>query len=301
MTQAERLVPNPSVTDFAGFGLGLRPAHFHDVLHNSHPVDWFEVISENFFVAGGKPRYYLSQIRERYPVALHGVSLSIGTRDPLDLAYLGQLKALIDEVKPVIVSDHMCWTSGGGHNSHDLLPLPYTEEVVVHLIERINQVQDFLGRQIVLENVSAYVAFQQSELQEWEFLNAVANGSGCGLLLDVNNIYVNERNLGINASNFLNNIEGRHIQQIHVAGHSDYGSYVIDTHDAPIRPEVFELFRAAFERFGPINTMIERDDHIPEFAVLVDELNQLRSYAAPSLDAGDAGDAGQNREQLGGS
>ena len=266
-------------TDYAGFGLGLRPAHFHDVLKGDHAVDWFEVISENFFVAGGKPRYFLSRIREQYPVALHGVSLSIGTLDPIDTDYLSALKALIADVNPMIVSDHLCWTSLGGTNSHDLLPLPYTEEAVNHLVTRIGEVQDYLGRQITLENVSAYVAFDHSALEEWEFLNAVANGSGCGVLLDVNNIYVNERNLGTSAERFLDNIEPSHIKQIHVAGHSDYGDYVIDTHDAPVRPEVFDLYRKACERFGPINAMIERDDHIPEFAVLVDELNVLRDHA----------------------
>jgi len=269
----------PTSTEYVGFGLGLRPTHFHDALEGNHKVDWFEVISENYFVAGGKPRYYLSQIRERYPVALHGVSLSIGTRDPLDTDYLGKLKALITDVDPMIVSDHLCWTSAGGTNSHDLLPLPYTEEALDHLVHRIKQVQDYLGRQIALENVSAYIAFEHSTLEEWEFLNAVADNSGCGLLLDVNNIYVNERNLGACATRFLDHIDGKHIQQIHIAGHSDYGNYVIDTHDAPIRQEVFDLFSKACERFGAINAMIERDDHIPEFGVLLDELNILRDHA----------------------
>jgi len=271
----------PTATEYVGFGLGLRPTHFHDVLEGNHDVDWFEVISENFFVPGGKPRYYLSRIREQYPVALHGVSLSIGTLDPLDTNYLSALKALIKDVNPMIVSDHLCWTSSGGKNSHDLLPLPYTEEAVAHLVARIGQVQDYLGRQITLENVSAYIAFDHSVLEEWEFLNAIADASGCGILLDVNNIYVNERNLGTSAERFLDHIDGKHIKQIHIAGHSDYGDYVIDTHDAPVRPEVFNLYRKAFERFGEINAMIERDDHIPEFAVLVDELNVLREHAEP--------------------
>ena len=263
--------------DYGGFGLGLRPTHFHAALDQDHGVDWFEVISENFFVAGGKPRYFLSEIRERFPVALHGVSMSIGTQDPLDFDYLRQLKALIADVDPIVVSDHLCWTSAGGINSHDLLPLPYTEEALAHLTERVERVQEFLGRQLVLENVSAYIAFKHSTLEEWEFLNALAERSGCGLLLDVNNIYVNERNLGHSAKHFLDNIAGQHVQQIHVAGHSDYGDYVIDTHDAPVRPEVFELFQYAWQAIGPVNSMIERDDHIPEFDVLLDELNQLRS------------------------
>lgn len=270
---------------YVGFGLGLRPTHFHDVLETDHNVDWFEVISENFFVPGGKPRYYLDRVRERFPVALHGVSMSIGTSDPIDQDYLQQLKALIEHVKPMIVSDHLCWTSSGGTNSHDLLPLPYTDEAVQHISNRVRQVQDTLGRQLVLENVSAYVTFEHSTLEEWEFLNAIAETSGCGLLLDVNNIYVNERNLGQSATRFLEHIAPQHIQQIHIAGHSDYGSYVIDTHDAPVRPEVFELYREACQRFGPVNSMIERDDHIPEFSVLLDELNELRSHAATAADA----------------
>jgi len=269
--------------EFVGFGLGLRPSHFHAVLETSHNVDWFEVISENFFVPGGKPRYYLDRVRERYPVALHGVSMSIGTTDPIDQDYLQQLKALIDHVQPMIVSDHLCWTSTGGTNSHDLLPLPYTDEAVQHISSRVTQVQDTLGRQLVLENVSAYVTFKHSTLTEWEFLNAIADASGCGLLLDVNNIYVNERNLGQSAAAFLDNIAAKHIQQIHVAGHSDYGSYVIDTHDAPVRPEVFELYRLACQRLGPVNSMIERDDHIPEFEVLLTELAELRTHAEVAL------------------
>ncbi len=265
--------------EFVGFGLGLRPCHFHAALETTHTVDWFEVISENFFVPGGKPRYYLDRVRERYPVALHGVSMSIGTTDPLDQDYLQQLKALIEQVQPMIVSDHLCWTSSGGTNSHDLLPLPYTEEAVQHISSRVNQVQDILARQLVLENVSAYVTFEHSTLAEWEFLNAITDATGCGLLLDVNNIYVNERNLGQSATQFLDHISPQHIQQIHVAGHSDYGSYVIDTHDAPVRPEVFELYRRACQRFGPVNSMIERDDHIPEFDVLLTELTELRHHA----------------------
>lgn len=266
--------------DYVGFGLGLRPTHFHEVLESEHPVDWFEVISENFFVAGGKPRYYLSSIRERYPIALHGVSLSIGTKDPLDKDYLRQLKKLINDVDPMIVSDHLCWTSHGGTNSHDLLPLPYTEEALAHLTQRVGEVQDYLGRQLVLENVSAYVSFNASTLDEWEFLNALADRSGCGLLLDINNIYVNERNLGSSATQFIENINSQHIKQIHMAGHSDYGNYVIDTHDAPVRPEVFDLYEAACELLGPINAMIERDDHIPEFTVLLDELAELKRRAS---------------------
>ncbi len=270
--------------NFVGFGLGLRPNHFHDVLESDHNVDWFEVISENFFVAGGKPRYYLKEVRERYPVALHGVSLSIGSKDPLDRQYLQQLKTLISDVQPQVVSDHACWTSFGGTNSHDLLPLPYTQEAVQHVSARVREVQDFLGRQILLENVSAYVSFTNAELSESAFLNAVAHESGCGLLLDVNNIYVNQRNLGADAKEFLLDIDSQHVQQIHIAGHSDFGDHVIDTHDAPVCDAVLDLYELACRRLGPINTMIERDDDIPEFSVLLDELNEVRGRAGNCLE-----------------
>ena len=271
-------------TNFAGFGLGLRPAHFLHVLETQPVVDWFEVISENYFVPGGKPKYFLTAIREQYPIALHGVSLSIGSSDPLDETYLASLRALVKEVRPVVVSDHACWTSTGGINSHDLLPMPYNEANIDHVVARVQKVQETLGQQILLENVSAYVAFRASTMPEWEFLNAIAKRSGCGLLLDVNNVYVNERNLGVNSKDFIDGIDKDIVAQCHVAGHSDYGDYVIDTHDHPVCDAVFDLYAYACTRFGAVPTMIERDDHIREFAELEEELTRLRQCQQASPD-----------------
>ncbi len=262
------------------FGLGLRPPHYQYVLDQNPPTGWFEVISENFFVDGGKPRYFLRAIRERYPIALHGVSMSIGSSEPLDLAYLDRLTELVRTTDPLFVSDHLCWTGIGGTNSHDLLPLPFNEASLGHLVERVNEVQDRLQCQLLLENVSAYVTFQSSSIQEAEFLNALAQETGCGLLLDVNNIYVNARNLGIDAHSYIQALNPAYVKQIHLAGHTDNGDHVIDTHDAPIRPRVFELFREAWQRFGPVPSMIERDDKIPEFDDLQDELDVVRAVVS---------------------
>lgn len=261
---------------FAGFGLGLRPAHFLHVLEHQPKIDWFEVISENYFVAGGKPKYFLSAVREQYPIAMHGVSLSIGSTDPLDEDYLTSLAKLVKEVQPMVVSDHACWTSTGGVNSHDLLPMPYNEASIDHVVGRVQKVQDTLGQRLLLENVSAYVSYKSSTMAEWDFLNEIAKQSGCGLLLDVNNVYVNERNLGIDSKAFIDGIDTEIVGQFHVAGHSDYGDYVIDTHDHPVCDAVFDLYSYACARFGDVPTMIERDDHIPAFSDLEAELDRLR-------------------------
>ena len=261
---------------FSGFGLGLRPAHFLHVLEHQPAVDFFEVISENYFVAGGKPKYFLGAVREQYPIALHGVSLSIGSSDPLDEDYLCSLANLVKDVQPVVVSDHACWTSTGGINSHDLLPIPYNDASVEHIVARVQKVQETLGQRILLENVSAYVGYRASTMSEWEFLNTIARKAGCGLLLDVNNVYVNERNLGIDSKVFIDGIDKDVVAQFHVAGHSDYGDYVIDTHDHPVCDAVFDLYTYACARFGDVPTMIERDDHIPAFSELEVELNRLR-------------------------
>jgi len=266
-----------------GFGLGLRNEHFQDVLEQSPAVDWFEILSENFMVPGGKPRHYLRAIRERYPLAMHGVSLSIGSSDPLDRDYLHALKQLMHEVQPAWVSDHLCWTSIGGHNSHDLLPLPYTAQALDHLVTRVQQVQEFLGREILLENVSTYAEFRDPAWTEWDFLAELARRSGCRILLDVNNIYVSARNHGFDADTYLAAMPADKVWQIHLAGHSDYGSYVIDTHDHPVRDEVWALYRRALQRLGPVSTMIERDDNIPTLAELVAELDLARAAAAQAL------------------
>ncbi|MCS3457265.1 uncharacterized protein (UPF0276 family) [Aeromonas sp. BIGb0405] len=264
-----------------GFGLGLRPPHFQEVLDGAQGADWFEILSENFMVAGGKPRYYLEQVRADYPIVMHGVSMNIGSADPLDMDYLSRLRELMRSIEPAWLSDHLCWTGVSGHNSHDLLPLPLTDAVLTHLCERIDRVQNYLGRPLVLENASTYLEFAGADYREHEFLNHLSRRSGCRLLLDINNIYVSSRNHGFDANAYLDAIDRDSVVQFHLAGHSDYGDYVIDTHDHPIVDPVWALFERAVRRFGPISTMIERDDHIPPFPELVSELDQARQIAAP--------------------
>ena len=264
---------------FLGFGLGLRTDHFQYVIDHQPNIDWFEIVSENFMVSGGKPLYFLDLIKERYPIVMHGVSMSIGTSDPLDWDYLKNLKQLANQVQPQWLSDHLCWTRFNDVNSHDLLPLPYTDETINHISERVQQVQDFLGRQILLENVSSYLTYNVSEMSEWEFLSRVAEQADCKVLLDINNIYVSARNHGFDPLDYLDGMDGGRIQQFHLAGHSDFGDYVIDTHDHDVIDPVWDLFGAACERFGLISTMIERDDNIPPFEDLEKELAVAREIA----------------------
>lgn len=271
---------NKLTQDFLGFGLGLRTVHFEHVLQHQPKVDWFEVLSENFMVAGGKPKYYLQAVSERYPVVMHGVSMSIGGTDPLNMNYLKALKKLANEVQPKWISDHLCWTSVHGQNSHDLLPLPYTQETIDHVAKRVAQVQDFLGRRILLENVSSYLSYQNSTMDEWDFLNALAEQADCLILLDINNIYVSARNHGFDPLEYLNKIDPKRVQQFHLAGHSDYGDYVIDTHDQDVVEPVWHLYQQALQRFGLVSTMIERDGNIPEFPALEQELQQAAKLAA---------------------
>lgn len=263
-----------------GFGLGLRSDHYQGIFDEPPRVDWFEAISENYMVGGGKPLRWLERVRERYPVVLHGVSLSIGSSDPLDSAYLIELKALAERIRPAWISDHLCWTGVAGRNLHDLLPLPHTEEAVRHVAGRVRQVQDFLGRRILLENVSSYADFRHSTLPEWEFLRAVAEEADCLLLLDVNNIYVNSQNHGFDPLDYLRAVPAQRVQQIHLAGHSRNGELLIDTHDHPVPEPVWALYAEALRRFGPVATMIERDDRIPPLAELVAELDRARAIAA---------------------
>ncbi|WP_299973280.1 DUF692 domain-containing protein [uncultured Pseudoteredinibacter sp.] len=269
--------------DYLGFGLGLRTDHFEEVLQGSPKVDWFEVISENFMVAGGKPRYYLQQVRERYPIVMHGVSMSLGSTDPLDMNYLKQLKALTDEIQPAWISDHLCWSQLGGINSHDLLPMPYTEEALKHIVSNIKQAQDFLGRQMLIENVSSYISYRESAMTEWEFYSAVVEEADCLMLLDINNIYVSARNHHFDAEQYLASINPQRVRQMHLAGHSDYGDYIIDTHDHPVVDSVWQLYAKAIQRFGPVSTMIERDDDIPALSELIGELDQARRISAEAL------------------
>ena len=269
-----------------GFGLGLRPVHYPDFLDQPQAVDWLEIISENYMVPGGKPLAMLDAILERYPVAMHGVSLSIGSTDGLDAQYLAELKALANHVQPMWISDHLCWTGVQGRNAHDLLPLPYSEEALRLVVRHVNQVQDTLGRRILLENVSSYLNYRSSEMSEWEFLRQVAEQADCLLLLDVNNIYVSGINHSFDPIEFLNHLPVERVQQIHLAGHSDHGDYIVDTHDHPVAEPVWELYRYTCAHFGEVATMIERDDNIPELSVLIAELDRARAIAAETLGPG---------------
>jgi uncharacterized protein len=273
-----------------GFGLGLRVDHYEAILAGCEGIDWFEVLSENYLVPGGKPLHYLMRIRERYPLVMHGVSLSIGSSAPLDREYLRQLKGLAERVQPQWISDHLCWTGVAGRNTHDLLPLPYTEEAIAHVAERVRTVQDFLGRRILLENVSSYVAFRDSPLSEWEFLSEIAARADCLILLDVNNIYVSSVNHEFDPLEYLAAIPRERVQQIHLAGHENHGDYLIDTHDHPVPDPVWQLYAHAVRRFGRVSTMIERDDHIPPLAELTAELAQARALCE-AVDVAAPGDA----------
>jgi uncharacterized protein (UPF0276 family) len=268
-----------------GFGLGLRPVHYAEILEGQPRVDWFEAISENYMVPGGRPLHMLMRVRERWPVALHGVSLSVGSTDPLDLAYLDRLKALAERVEPAWISDHLCWTGVNGVNLHDLLPLPYTEEALDHVVSRVAQIQERLGRQILLENVSSYVTFAHSAVPEWEFLAEVARRADCLLLLDVNNIHVSAFNNEFDPIAYLDAVPAERVRQIHLAGHENYDTHIIDTHDHPVIDPVWTLYGEAVRRFGAVATMIERDDHIPPLAELERELDRARAVSAEALKA----------------
>jgi len=260
-----------------GCGIGLRREHYGAVLSERPEVPWFEVISENFMVAGGRPRHVLERVRADYPVALHGVSLSIGSAEPVNRDYLARLKSLVEWVEPVIVSDHLCWTGLGGDNSHDLLPLPFTAEAVRNTASKVRQVQDALGRPILLENISSYVEYRDSEMTEWEFVAAVAEEADCFLLLDVNNVYVNARNHGFDPGPYLDGLPAGRVRQFHLAGHEDHQDFVIDTHDSPIGDPVWELFRRAVERFGAQPALIERDANVPPLDQLLAEARRAQA------------------------
>ena len=268
-----------------GFGLGLRVDHYESILAGAPRVDWFEVLTENYLVPGGKPLHYLMRMRERYPLVMHGVSMSIGSTAPLDREYLRQVKELAARLEPAWISDHLCWTGVAGRNTHDLLPLPYTEEALAHVVERVRTVQDILGRRILLENVSSYVAFRDSALTEWGFLAEIAARADCLILLDVNNIYVSSVNFEFDALEYLNAMPAARVQQIHLAGHENHGDYLVDTHDHPVPDAVWQLYAEALRRFGAVSTMIERDDHIPPLEELCAELDAARALAARTLTA----------------
>jgi uncharacterized protein (UPF0276 family) len=275
-------MPDSAIPPFKGFGLGLRPPHYQEVLDRDVGVDFFEVISENFMVKGGRPLAVLDAVRARYPIALHGVSMSIGSADGLRPHYLQRLKALADRVQPLWVSDHLCWTGVEGFNSHDLLPLPYSKAAMETVCANIHQAQDALQRPLVIENPSSYVAFARDEMTEWGFLTEMCRRTGCYLLLDVNNIYVSAMNHGFDPLAYIAGVPAERVRQVHLAGHSQGRGRLIDTHDRPVPDAVWALYQVASRRLGPIAAMIERDDDIPPLDDLLAELDLARGYAAAS-------------------
>lgn len=272
----------PANPAFHGYGLGLRREHYRQVLENDPGLDFVEVISENFMVDGGQPRSILRQVREQRPVALHGVSMSIGSADGLDRDHLVRLKALVDEIDPLFVSDHLSWSRFAGFNAHDLLPLPYTEEALEIVCANIDQAQDVLGRRILVENPSSYVAFADGAMSEWRFLEVMCARTGCDLLLDVNNIYVSARNHGFDPAAYLEGLPFDRVRQIHLAGHSQGSELLIDTHDTAVCDAVWRLYEEVVARVGPVATMIERDDAIPPLEDLLEELAVARAIGERS-------------------
>lgn len=261
-----------------GYGIGLRSAHYDYVLrHRPSGVDWFELVTENYLAPGGRPRSILREVRADYPVVLHGLSFNIGTAEAPDWGYLAQLKALIAEAQPEWVSDHLCWTGLDGYTSHDLLPISYNEQSLQRCADKVGQIQDYLGRKIVLENPSLYIGFRSATMSEPEFINALVKRTGCEILLDVNNVYVSAFNLGLDPYAYVDALHPQAIRQFHLAGHTNNNSHIIDTHDHPVSVEVWRLYEHACARFGPVATLLERDDHIPEFPVLLEELQQARA------------------------
>jgi len=272
-------------SQFTGFGLGLRPMHYQDFLDRDVPVEFVEVISENFMVAGGRPLRILDAVRERFPAAMHGVSMSVGSADGLNMDYLRRLKILADRVRPLWVSDHLCWTGIEGFNSHDLLPLPFTEEALQIVCTNVMRAQDVLERPLVLENPSTYLEFGDDEMSEHEFISELCERTGCFLLLDVNNIYVSGTNHGFDPEAYIAGIPVDRVVQMHLAGHSAGRGLLIDTHDEPVSDPVWALYDLACRRFGPVATMIERDDNIPPLDELLAELAIARSRAAQRIAA----------------
>jgi hypothetical protein len=263
-----------------GYGVGLRTTHFSHILAHWPRVDWFEIISENFLDSRGRPRYVLEQIAERYPVVMHGVSLSIGSTDPLDFNYLGKLKSLAAHVRALWISDHLCWTGVAGRNTHDLLPLPFNEQSLAHVAARVRIVQDFLERPLVLENPSSYVTFASSTMPEWQFLSRLVEQTGCQLLLDVNNVYVSGVNHDFDPEEYIRALPHEQIVQFHLAGHTDCGTHCIDTHDGPVIDPVWRLYQLASRLCGHAATLLEWDDRIPDFGTVHAEVLKARELAA---------------------
>ena len=263
-----------------GFGLGLRTAHYADFLAQPQPLDWLEITTDNYLIDGGKPLAVLDSIRRDYPLVMHGVAMSIGAAQGVDLAYLRQVKALAARIEPLWVSDHLCWTGPGPEQLHDLYPLPYTDASARHVVAQIHRAQDVLGRRLVIENVSSYIRYREDSASEWQFLSHIAHEADCLLLVDVNNIYVSSVNHGFDPLHYLHALPAHRVQQIHLAGHSDNGDHIIDTHDHPVAPAVWALYAQACEHFGSVATMVERDDHIPPLAELLAEVATARQIAA---------------------
>jgi uncharacterized protein (UPF0276 family) len=271
----------PPEAPYLGVGVGLRTVHYQDVLERGRDgalgVDWFELLTENYMVPGGRPLRILGDVRELAPVSLHGVSLNIGSTDPLDRDYLDALRRIETLARPSWISDHLCWTGVSGTQLHDLLPLPYADDVIAHVAERVRRVQDCLGRRIALENVSSYLSFTEDSMSESEFLVAVAEEADCGILLDINNVFVSAHNHGFDALKYIDSIPAERVFQIHLAGHSHSGNMLIDTHDHPVKDAVWTLYERAIENLGPVSTLIEWDDQIPSYARLVEEADKARA------------------------
>ncbi len=265
-----------SKTHISGAGVGLRSCHYQAILQHQPDIPWFEALSDNYLVAGGPALAYLRAIRHYYPITLHGVGLSIGSTDALDQQYLTQLKNLIDAIQPSMVSDHLCWTAVNKQHLHELLPLPYTQETINHVSTRIQQVQDFLKRPLLIENISSYLNFKHNEMPEWEFINSVHQKSSCGILLDVNNLYVNSINHRFDAHDYLNRINKQAVQQFHLAGYSDKKRFLFDAHNEPVQAPVWTLYQAALKRFGALPSLIEWDDDIPPLAILQAEAQKAQ-------------------------
>jgi uncharacterized protein len=272
-----------------GVGVGFRTPHYRHVLENHPSMDWFEVISENFLVEGGRPIENLEKLHAAYRVVPHGVSLAIGSVEPLDDSYLRRLSTLLDRLQPPWVSDHLCWARAPGVHIHDLLPMPYTKEAIDHVVERVKRVQGTLERPFALENVSSYMTYTDSTMTEWEFVAEIAERADCGVLLDCNNVYVSAKNHGFEPEQYIDAIPVGRVTQMHLAGHTDKGRYILDTHSDHVRDEVWSLYARAVERFGAVSTLIEWDDDIPEWDVLAAEAEKARTMRAQILAAATAG------------
>jgi len=272
-----------------GIGIGLRTVHFGEILSGRPALDWFEVLSENFMDTGGRPLFVLDQVVEQYPVALHGVSLSVGSTDALDRGYLQKLKALAKRTRARWVSDHLCWTGVLGRNTHDLLPLPYDRATLRHVTRRVKQVQDALERPLVLENPSTYLEYARSTMKEWEFLSELCDAAGCGLLLDVNNVYVSSYNHGFDARQYIDGIPADRVVQVHLAGHTNEGTHILDTHSGRAIPQVWKLYERLVARTGPVSTLFEWDASIPPLAAVVREAAKARRYRTSARATGTDG------------